>query len=217
MGLFNKAQQTIVHCPWANIADNKQAAITSTVQPPVHISPGKQPSINPRDSQCPVHITGRLKTVKASRIAYKIHRQLFLFLTTFFRAPTSLPTQSKLNILIAATGFSTHTRNARRAPLPELFNNPPTTNYIHSDHALLTQKHLFLILLHFCLTMQILHKTQRTSHSCLSLQVCCQQALNLQDQILLQRQSKPYSTCAQHSYMPELITLWKNATEEANK
>lgn len=220
MVLFNKAQQTIVYCPWANITDNKQAAITFIVHTVCPYIARKTIINKARDSQCPVHITGRFKdALNVSQIVYKIHKQLFPFLTMFFHTPTSLTSQCKLNILTGAPGLSAHMYVPQRstAPLPEGYSTtfPPQT--IHSDHTMLTQKHLFLVLLHFCLTMRILNKTQKV-HMFLPLsRVCCKHALNLQGQTLLHHQPWLYTAFSQYRYMPELIKLWKNPTEEANK
>lgn len=74
---------------------------------------------------------------------------------------------------------------------------------------MLTQKHLFLILLHFCLTMRILSKTQKVHMSLPLSRACYKHALNLQDQTLLQHQPQPYTAFAQYRLMPELIKLRK--------
>lgn len=90
---------------------------------------------------------------------------------------------------------------------------PPQT--IHCNHTMLTQKHLFLLPLHFCLTMRILNEIPQV-HKLLPLsRVCHKHALDLQ--ALLQRQPRLYTTSAQYWFMPDLIKLWKNSMAEANK
>lgn len=126
----------------------------------------------------------------------------------FFHGPTSLPSQCKLNILIGATGFSAHiyVPQHRTAPLPETYSTILPPQSIHRDDFMLTQKHLFLILLHFCLTMQILNETPKI-HVAASLKFVASIALNLQDQTFLQRQPLPYTTFAQYQHMPALTKL----------
>jgi len=163
---------------------------------------------------CSYHreIKGRLN---ASQIAYKIHKQLLPLLTTFFHASTSLPSRCKLNILTGATGFSAHidVPQHRTAPLPESYSTtlPPQTT--HSNHIMLAQKHLFLVLLHFCLTTQILNKTRKVHKSCLSLEFATSTAPNLQDQTPLQRQPRHSINTCQNP-----LSYGKtNPMEEANK
>lgn len=82
---------------------------------------------------------------------------------------------------------------------------------------MLTQKHLFLILSRFCLTMWILSKTQKVHMSLPLSRACYKHALNLQDQTLLQRQPQPYTAFAQYRFMPELIKLWKKSNRRSKQ
>lgn len=93
---------------------------------------------------------------------------------------------------------------------------PPLT--IHCDHTMLTQKHLFLLLLHFCLTMWILNtKSHKFTCSWHSLEFATSMPWTHRARLLLQRQPRPYTTFAQYRFMPELIRLWKHSMADANK
>lgn len=78
-------------------------------------------------------------SLNASQTAYQIQKQSFSFSATSFHPP--LPSQGKFNVLTGATGLSTHTDVPQRwaAPLPELFNNTPTTNYTQWPHCAHTE------------------------------------------------------------------------------